>query len=209
MWRKCEQSYYQRNKEKILAYGKKYRAEHKKQFREYRKKYDAKHKKHIKKYNEEYYEKTRGKFKNRRNSKNYIPLIIPDIGLQHKVMIGNENYQIYQNGAVWSIRFGKWLKVCKTNEGYLQYSLCKDGKMKTKGVHRLIMENFILNRELEEGLEVHHKDCNPCNNSIENLIIVTKEQHKQYHRSKNSLIESYKKEIERLKQEIENIRGEE
>ena len=45
---------------------------------------------------------------------------------------------------------------------------------------RVIMENY-LGRKLEDYEEVHHKDENPLNNNIDNLEVLTKEEHLQRH----------------------------
>lgn len=45
---------------------------------------------------------------------------------------------------------------------------------------RVIMENY-LGRKLEDYEEVHHKDGNPLNNNIDNLEVLTKEEHLQRH----------------------------
>lgn len=45
---------------------------------------------------------------------------------------------------------------------------------------RVIMENY-LGRKLEDYEEVHHKDGNPLNNNINNLEVLTKEEHLQRH----------------------------
>lgn len=43
--------------------------------------------------------------------------------------------------------------------------------------HRTVMEAF-LGRKLEPGEEVHHKDHNPSNNLLENLVLTTRREHK-------------------------------
>lgn len=45
---------------------------------------------------------------------------------------------------------------------------------------RVIMENY-LGRKLEDYEEVHHKDGNPLNNNIDNLEVLTKEEHLRIH----------------------------
>jgi intracellular sulfur oxidation DsrE/DsrF family protein len=46
--------------------------------------------------------------------------------------------------------------------------------------HRYIMAH-VLNRELESGEEVHHKDKNRSNNSIDNLELLSSAEHKRLH----------------------------
>lgn len=59
------------------------------------------------------------------------------------------------------------MKPSINNRGYAFVSLCKDGKYKTKFVHRMVAENFISNPNNYPC--VNHKDENPLNNSIDNL----------------------------------------
>lgn len=46
-----------------------------------------------------------------------------------------------------------------------------------------------------EGYEVHHKDRNPWNNSVDNLIYLTEEEHKAVHKKRKIKIEKSKREI--------------
>ena len=68
-----------------------------------------------------------------------------------------------------SIRFckGRILKPCTTKDGYLLVNLCKNGKVKSFLVHRLVAEAFIDNTD--NLPQVNHKDENKLNNNAENL----------------------------------------
>jgi hypothetical protein len=46
--------------------------------------------------------------------------------------------------------------------------------------HRYVMEQH-LGRKLRHGEEVHHIDGNKLNNCIDNLRVLTTEEHKKYH----------------------------
>ena len=61
-----------------------------------------------------------------------------------KDIINFENYQISDDGRVWSRKSNKWLKPIDVN-GYKQASLYKNGKEYKRLVHRLVAEAFIPN----------------------------------------------------------------
>ena len=110
--------------------------------------------------------------------------ITPEIeGVEHKPMLGYEGiYQIYSNGQVWSYIKNKWMTACPVKQKYLLYCLIDaNGNVRTEYVHRLLAENFIVNGPLN-GLEVHHKDHNQQNNSLDNLKIMAPVEHDQFHK---------------------------
>ena len=80
---------------------------------------------------------------------------------------------------------GRILKPRYDRGGYLRVGLCKDGKMKTKFIHRLVLEAFIPN--LEKLPEVNHKDENPSNNKLSNLEWCTRE-HNINHGTRNERV---------------------
>lgn len=59
------------------------------------------------------------------------------------------------------------LKPHKNNQGYLMVVLCKEGKIKPIGVHRVVAMAFIDNPE--DKPVVDHIDTNPLNNCVDNL----------------------------------------
>lgn len=65
------------------------------------------------------------------------------------------------------IKDGRLLKQNDNGQGYLQVSLCYNGKSKTERVHRLVALLFVDNPE--KLPKVNHKDGNKRNNSAENL----------------------------------------
>lgn len=85
-------------------------------------------------------------------------------------------YMISDKGNVHSVerrdargqkRGGRILKPSYDKDGYLQVVLCKNGKVKTKKIHRLVTETFIPN---PNGFpEVNHIDEVKTNNYVENL----------------------------------------
>lgn len=79
---------------------------------------------------------------------------------------GFEDYQITDDGRVWSKNSKKYLKPSSIN-GYMVVSLYKNSRQKQRLVHRLVAEAFIPNTD--NLPEVNHKDENKNNNAVENL----------------------------------------
>lgn len=60
------------------------------------------------------------------------------------------------------------IRICSlTPSGYPTLNLCKNGMMFKLEVHRLVAKAFLVN--LDNKLQVNHKDKNPKNNNVENL----------------------------------------
>lgn len=70
-------------------------------------------------------------------------------------------------GRIWSYRSKKFLKPIAAKDGYQKVNLYKNGKMKTCQIHRLIAATFIPN--VNNYLEVNHKDFVKTNNTVNNL----------------------------------------
>ena len=88
----------------------------------------------------------------------------------------NGRYQVSNKGNVYSVermdvmgreQGGVTLKPRYDKDGYLRVTLCKNGKLETKKIHRLVTETFIPN---PNGFpEVNHIDEVKTNNNVENL----------------------------------------
>ncbi len=80
------------------------------------------------------------------------------ISLPHKVW----------NGKGLVLTKGRILRGNPIGKGYLQVTLCKNGKRVTKLIHVLVAEAFIPNNNKRLN-QVNHKDGNKRNNSVDNL----------------------------------------
>jgi hypothetical protein len=85
----------------------------------------------------------------------------------------NGDYAVNDSGDVFSLKFGKCkkLKPALNGKGYHIVVLCKDGKMKTHKVHRLVAQAFL--DDYSKDLQVDHIDNNRINNKLENLRMLS------------------------------------
>ena len=100
-----------------------------------------------------------------------------------KDVVGYEGfYKVSNKGNVYSVERlnsrgykcgGRILRSRYTGNGYLQVGLYKNGKMKGKYIHRLVVEAFIPNQN--NYLEINHKDEIKTNNELPNLEWCTRE----------------------------------
>lgn len=84
----------------------------------------------------------------------------------------------------------KLLKQKINNKGYLQVTTRKTWGARSQAnrlVHRIIAQAFI-KPDLDDRYEVHHKDHNPLNNSIDNLEPMLRHDHKIEHLQKYPLV---------------------
>lgn len=92
-----------------------------------------------------------------------------------KDIVGYEGlYQVSDQGRIKSLRKGIILKpqlIKKT--GYYVVYLCKDGKMETRTVHRLVASAFILNPNPSLYTDCDHIDEDKSNNKASNLQWIT------------------------------------
>jgi hypothetical protein len=91
-----------------------------------------------------------------------------------KQIEGYPGYAITPFGDVFSFKSSKYLKQTKGKNGYLQVSLCADGKQKKVEVHLLVARTFIPNPDNKEI--VNHKDGNKHNPKVCNLEWVTRKE---------------------------------
>lgn len=90
--------------------------------------------------------------------------------MEVKDIEGFEDYQISDDGRVWSKKRNKWMKF-KNVKGYYYIGLNKHSQKTYFKIHRLVAMAFIQNPDNKPC--VGHKDCNPLNNKVENLYWCT------------------------------------
>lgn len=83
-------------------------------------------------------------------------------------IVGYEGlYAVTSCGKVWSYKRKIFLAQRYDDDGYLRVNLCKNGKYKTKHIHRLVAEAYIPNPEGKS--QVDHIDEVKTHNWLKNL----------------------------------------
>lgn len=101
-----------------------------------------------------------------------------------KDVLGYEGlYMVSSIGRVKSVKTGLIRKHSDDRHGYKHIALCKNGRYKTKYIHRLVVEAFI--GAIPKGLEVNHKDEDKSNNTLDNLEICTAAHNIEYSSAKH------------------------
>lgn len=103
----------------------------------------------------------------------------------------NNQYMISNKGRVKSFKKVNaiLMKPYLNQYGYERVDLKQHGSRKSKLVHRLVAQYFLPMPE-RLGMQLHHKDFNKHNNSVENLIWLTPYDHKQFHMKGESNVSS-------------------
>ncbi len=96
-----------------------------------------------------------------------------------KEINGYEKYKVSTLGNVKNSKTERILKPYNRG-GYYCVGLCKNSKLLTFNIHRLVAKTFILNPENKE--QVNHKDKNSLNNKLDNLEWVSNKEN-SIHRS--------------------------
>ena len=89
-------------------------------------------------------------------------------------------YQVSNLGNVKSLKFGKEriLKPSDDGKGYCHLNLCKEGKSKSIKVHVLIAMAFLNHVPDGHKIEVDHKNGIKTDNRLENLQLLSCEEHR-------------------------------
>lgn len=90
-----------------------------------------------------------------------------------KIIEGYEDYKVSDDGIVYSYKNGKEhiLSQRKNQGGYMYVNLCKNGKYKSKSVHKLVSSLYVDNPNNYKV--VNHIDGYKLNNHYTNLEFTT------------------------------------
>lgn len=79
-------------------------------------------------------------------------------------------YKVSNMGRVYGIKRNNILSPAPNEKGYMYVVLCKNNKMKSFRVHRLVAKTFLGDFK---GMEINHIDGNKKNNELSNLEYCT------------------------------------
>jgi hypothetical protein len=100
------------------------------------------------------------------------------IDIRYVILEEYDNYIIYDDGDIWSIKNKQFLKPWIGTKGYNFVTLCNDKGQHNFSLHRLIAKYFVPNPNNKS--DVNHKDENKSNNHYSNLEWVTKIENNLY-----------------------------
>jgi hypothetical protein len=111
-------------------------------------------------------------------------------------------YEVSNLGRVKSLPKGKFSRKSEMiltlrKHPYKFVNLCKNGKISTKSVHRLVANCFIPN--LLNKSTINHIDCNPSNNNVSNLEWVTPLENQMHSRRLGRYKDCDRKSAERMR----------
>ena len=91
---------------------------------------------------------------------------------------GNITVSVTSIASIWSEKKLKPLKPHNNGGPYLGVTICIHSKRRYRKIHRLVFEAF---HGPCDGLEIHHVDGDPTNNTPENLSGLSAEAHYEEH----------------------------
>ena len=90
------------------------------------------------------------------------------------------NYEIYEDGRIWSYKTKRFLKPTKFKNGYYRVGLSNnEGKINLFTLHRVVYES-VSGEQIPEGLQVNHINENKEDNRFENLNLMTPKENINY-----------------------------
>lgn len=96
----------------------------------------------------------------------------------YKAVKGYPNYLVRDDGVIIGAR-GKPLRYDHNRTGYARVSLCRDGEIKRKFVHRIVAESFLPDPNIPDAI-VNHLDGDKLNNHYTNLGWTTHKENLQH-----------------------------
>lgn len=91
-----------------------------------------------------------------------------------------KDYMISSYGRIWSVKKKRILSPSKGHHAWRLGMYNKHGVRKSKFVHRLVAEAFMLNPDPDVYTQINHKDEDTANNRVENLEWCTPEYNCNY-----------------------------
>lgn len=90
------------------------------------------------------------------------------------------NYEVYEDGRIWSYKTNKFLKPCTNKNGYQRVTLTdNEGKIKRYLLHRVVYES-VTSEPIPEGMQCNHINEVKTDNRFENLNLLTPKENSNF-----------------------------
>lgn len=91
-----------------------------------------------------------------------------------------DNYEVYEDGRIWSYYTNKFLKPYTNKNGYQRVALSdNEGKKKWYFLHRVVWES-VTGEQIPKGFEINHRSEVKTENMISNLELLSHKQNINY-----------------------------
>ena len=105
------------------------------------------------------------------------------------------NYEVYEDGKIWSYKSNKFLKPGTNNKGYQQVCLFdNEGKSKMYLVHRVVYETFS-GEPIPNNLQCNHISEDKTDNRFCNLNLMTPKQNINFGSRNSRVAKSLSKQV--------------
>ena len=105
------------------------------------------------------------------------------------------NYEVYEDGRIWSYRKKKFLKPATLPNGYQKVTLTdNEGKQKNYYLHRVVWES-VTGSPIPNNLQINHRSEVKTENMITNLELMSPKQNSNYGTRNSRIAESKSKQV--------------
>lgn len=105
------------------------------------------------------------------------------------------NYEIYEDGKIWSYKSNKFLKPITLSDGYQLVNLYdNECNMKKYLVHRVVWE-AVTSEPIPEGYEINHISEDKTENFFSNLELITHKDNCNFGTRNRRIIETKSKQV--------------
>ena len=106
-----------------------------------------------------------------------------------------KNYEVFEDGKIWSYKTNKFLKPYTEKNGYQRVWLSdNEGKQKWYYLHRVVYES-VSGEPIPEGMDVNHINEDKTENFFSNLELITHKDNCNFGTRNRRIIETKSKQV--------------